>query len=145
MNNTNHEVTVLESQQKPVGAGSGEYGAADGLKIEGVHRSRSAEIEMLVAGELATLALPLRYRGGKLVPTDSPHPWIEIADNKGRRLRVHSLEWLLFNIDLFAEGRDQDQPLACAAHHYELNTFALMGREHAESKGKTWAAQRGAA
>lgn len=92
----------------------------------------------------SSLVLPLRYRGGDLGLGNEGDPWIEFCDATGKRFLTHSVQWLLRNIDLFGTGRDQDQPLACAAHHYGLNTFALMGREHAESEGRTWAAQRAA-
>lgn len=92
----------------------------------------------------AKMALPLRYLGGDLGLCDGDKPWIQFQDDAGTRYLTHSVEWLLRNIGLFAEGRDQEQPLACAAHHYGLNTFALLGREHAESEGRTWAAQRAA-
>lgn len=86
--------------------------------------------------------LPFLYAGGDLGLGNDSDPWIEFRDSSGQKYVTDSVEWLLRNIDLFAPGRDQEQPLACAAHHYGLNTFALLGREHAESEGRTWAAQR---
>ncbi len=88
------------------------------------------------------LVLPLRYAGGDLGLGNGGEPWIEFYDATGKKFLTHSVEWLLSNIDEFAPGRDQEQPLACAARHYGLNVFALMGREHAESEGATWAAQQ---
>ncbi|CUI09808.1 hypothetical protein BN2497_14393 [Janthinobacterium sp. CG23_2] len=77
-----------------------------------------------------SVQLPLRYLGGDLGLTDGEEPWIDFADNSGKRFLTHSVEWLLRNIELFAEGRDREQPLACAANHYGFsNVYALMGRE----------------
>lgn len=110
----------------------------------GMMKVRVVDVEYIDV-EVDRLELPLRFAGGDLGLSDRPDPWIEFWDGSGKRYLTHSVEWLLQNIDLFAPGRDQDQPLACAAHHYGLNCYALMGREHAESMGGTWYAQRGAA
>lgn len=73
---------------------------------------------------------PYQYAGGDLgLNSDSgTEPWIYFYDADGNRYLTHSVQWLLQNIDLFAQGRDQDQPLACAAVHYGLGVYALMGR-----------------
>ncbi len=98
-----------------------------------------------IGGQAMEMVLPLHYAGGDLGLNDRDDPWIEFADHAGKRYLTRSVEWLLLHIDLFAAGRDQEQPLACAAHYYGLNAFALMGREIAADEGRSWSAQRGAA
>ena len=78
-----------------------------------------------------TLIPPFQYAGGNLGLTDTSDPWIYFYDSTGTRFLIHSVEWLLKNIDSFKEGRDRDQPLACAAVHYGLDVYALIdGRDH---------------
>ena len=90
--------------------------------------SAARSVDILAA--TLSVQLPLRYLGGDLGLTDGEEPWIDFADNSGKRFLTHSVEWLLRNIELFAEGRDREQPLACVANHYGFsNVYALMGRE----------------
>lgn len=113
------------------------------LKAIGALPVRVVDVKYVDVPE-STMVPPLRYRGGDLGLCDRANPWIEFQDATGKQFLTHSVEWLLGHIDQFAPGRDQDQPLAAAAIHYGLNVYALMGREHAESEGRTWAAQRAA-
>jgi len=82
---------------------------------------------VLIDGNL-TLRLPLRYNGGDLGLGNRGKPWIPFSDDSGKCFLTHSVEWLLRNIESFAEGRCRIQPLACAAIHYGLDACALLGR-----------------
>jgi len=82
---------------------------------------------VLIEGDL-TLRLPLRYNGGNLGLGHREKPWIDFIDDSGRGFVTHSVQWLLKNIESFAEGRCRIQPLACAAVHYGLDACALLGR-----------------
>jgi len=82
---------------------------------------------VLLDGDL-TLRLPLHYNGGDLGLGSRGRPWIYFSDDSGKRFLTHSVEWLLKNIECFAEGRCRVQPLACAAVHYGLDAYALIGR-----------------
>lgn len=82
-------------------------------------------------GATVTVLPPFQYAGGNLGLTDSSEPCIYFYDSTGARALTHSVEWLLKNINSFEEGRDRDQPLACAAVHYGLDVWALIkGRDH---------------
>lgn len=83
----------------------------------------------LADGSVETMRVPLRYAGGDLGLMNSPQPWIEIVDASGRHYLTHSVQWVLRNIDLFDARRDQAQLLACAALHYGLGAYALMGAD----------------
>ena len=95
---------------------------------EAYNSSASLSSAVLIDGEL-TMHLPLRYDGGDLSLGNRGIPWIYFIDDNGRRFLTHSVEWLLKNIDSFADGRYRDQPLACAAIHYGLDVHALFGRD----------------
>ncbi|WP_312488266.1 hypothetical protein [Massilia timonae] len=95
---------------------------------EACNSSASLSLPVLIYGDL-TLHLPLRYAGGDLGLGNRGRPWIYFIDDNGTRFLTHSVEWLLKNIDSFAEGRYRDQPLACAANHYGLDVHALFGRD----------------
>ncbi|WP_137172227.1 hypothetical protein [Massilia sp. HP4] len=82
----------------------------------------------LIDGGL-TFRLPLRYDGGDLGLGNRGEPWIYFTDDNSKRFLTHSVEWLLKNIDSFAEGCCRDQPLASAASHYGLDVHALFGRD----------------
>ncbi len=84
---------------------------------------------VLTEGEL-TMAPPLRYAGGNLgLSVGERDPVIHIVDATGKRFETHSIEWLLQNIEHFQPGRNQVQPLACAAIHYGLDAYDLMGAD----------------
>jgi len=89
--------------------------------------SASLSSAILIDSDL-TLRLPLRYDGGDLGLGNLGKPWIHFSDANGKRFLTHSVEWLLKNIDSFAEGRCREQPLACAAIHYGFDACALLGR-----------------
>jgi len=76
----------------------------------------------------AILDLPLSYTGGDLGLGNGGEPWIHFKDACGKTFLTHSVEWLLKNIDSFAEGRDREQALADAAVHYGLDVYALLSR-----------------
>jgi len=98
---------------------------------------------MLIQDAIETVYLPLRYLGGDLGLTNCSEPWIEIADNSGRKYLTHSVEWVLANIDLFQEGRNQTQLLAAAALHYGLGAYALMGAD-LDNMSDVWDVRDGA-
>ncbi|WP_313171060.1 hypothetical protein [Massilia oculi] len=95
---------------------------------EACNSGASLSSAVLIDGDL-TLRLPLRYDGGDLGLGNRGKPWIHFSDDNGKRFLTHCVEWLLENIDSFAEGRYRDQPLACAAIHYGLDAHALFGRD----------------
>lgn len=79
--------------------------------------------------EGVTLFLPLQYTGGDLGLGNEGAPWIHFKDANGTSFLTHSIQWLLKNIDSFAEGRDREQSLSGAAIHYGLDVRALLGRD----------------
>ncbi|WP_187271579.1 hypothetical protein [Massilia arenae] len=95
---------------------------------EACNRSASLSSAVLIDGDL-TLRLPLHYDGGNLGLSNRGRPKIHFIDDNSKHFLTDSVEWLLKNIDSFAEGRSRDQPLACAAIHFGLDAHALFGRD----------------